>query len=121
MVLGISEQTEKTLRHHWQAFGAGDVDEIMVDYADDAVLITRDGTLKGHAQIRSLFSQISENIFPPGSTTVNLAKQIVEGELAYILWSANSAHYNAPFCTDTFLIHDGKIVAQTFAAQMEPK
>jgi ketosteroid isomerase-like protein len=120
MASGISEQTEKTLRHHWQAFGAGDVDAITADYAEDAVLITPEATHKGQAQIRSLFSNISKNIFPPG-TSLNLANQVVEGELAYILWSANSARYNAPFCTDTFLIHDGKIVAQTFAAQMEPK
>jgi len=39
MALGISEQTEKTLLHHWQAFGAGDVEAIMADYAEDAVLI----------------------------------------------------------------------------------
>jgi ketosteroid isomerase-like protein len=121
VALDINEQTEKTLHHHWQAFGAGDVDAIMADYAEDAVLITRDATLKGHAQIRSLFSQISENIFPPDSTSLKLTNQVVEGEIAYILWSANSARYNAPFCTDTFLIHDGKIVAQTFAAQMEAK
>jgi ketosteroid isomerase-like protein len=121
MASSINEQTERTLRHHWQAFGAGDVEAIMADYAEDAVLITRDATLKGHAQIRSLFSQISENIFPPESTSLHLANQVIEGEVAYILWSAKSALYNAPFCTDTFLIHDGKIVAQTFAAQMEPK
>jgi hypothetical protein len=81
MALGISEQTEKTLLRHWQAFGAGDVEAIMADYAEDAVLITPDGTLKGHAQIRSLFAQVFATIFPPDSTSLHLAKQIRRNSL----------------------------------------
>jgi ketosteroid isomerase-like protein len=121
MASGISEQTEKTLLHHWQAFGAGEVEAIMADYAEDAVLITPDGVLKGHAQIRSLFTQIFATMFPPDSTSLHLAKQVVEGEIAYILWSGSSAHYKAPLATDTFVMRHGKIVAQTFAAQLEAK
>jgi ketosteroid isomerase-like protein len=121
MTSGISEQTEKTLLHHLQAFGVGDVDAVMADYSEDAVLITPDRTLKGHTQIRSLFEQIFANMFPPDSTSLNLAKQVVEGEIAYILWSGSSPHYNAPLATDTFVMRDGKIVAQTFAAQLEGK
>ena len=93
----------------------------MADYADDAVLITPEGTLKGLAQIRPLFAKIFANMFPPNSTSLNLTKQVVEGEIAYILWSGSSAYYNALFATDTFVMRDGKIVAQTFAAQLETK
>ena len=119
--VNISEQAQKTLLHHWQAFKAGDVEAIMADYSEDAIPITPDRTMKGRAQIRSLFAQIFANTFPPGSASLTLAKQVVEGEIAYILWSGSSAHYNAPFCTDTFVMRDGKIVAQTFAAQLLPK
>ena len=118
MVSANSKQTEKTLLHHWQAFEAGDVETIMSDYATDAVLITPDGPLKGHAQIRSMFEKF---LRIPNSISLNLAKQIVEGEMAYILWSGSSALYNATFATDTFVMRDGKIVAQTFAAQLEKK
>ena len=121
MTSGISEQTEKTLLHHLQAFGVGNVDAIMADYSEDAVLITPDGTLKGYAQIRSLFEQIFATMFPPDSTSLTLVRQVVEGDIAYILWSASSSHYHAPLGTDTFVMRDGKIVAQTFAAQMEAK
>ena len=118
MALSNTEQTGKILLHHWQAFGGGDVEAIM---ADDAALITPEGTLKGPAQIRSLFAEIFANMFPADKTSLNLTKQVVEGEIAYILWSGNSTFYNAPFATDTFVIRDGKIVAQTFAAQLEAK
>jgi ketosteroid isomerase-like protein len=121
MSLGNAEQTGKILLHHWQAFGAGDVEAIMADYADDAVLITPEGTLRGLTQIRSLFAKIFANMFPADKTSLSLTKQVVEGKLAYILWSGHSSFYNAPFATDTFVIRDGKIVAQTFAAQLERK
>jgi ketosteroid isomerase-like protein len=121
MASGLSDQTEKTLLHHLQAFAAGDVEAVMADYAADAVLITPDGTLKGYAQIRSVFEQIFTQMFPPDSTSLNLVKQVVEGDIAYILWSATSPHYQAPLGTDTFVMRDGKIIAQTFAAQLEAK
>jgi hypothetical protein len=116
MALDINEQAEKTLLRHWQAFGAGDIEAIMADYAEDAVLITPDGVVKGQAQIQSLFVQMFTNMFPPDKT-----KQVVDGEIAYILWSGSSPYYNIPFATDTFVIRDRKIVAQTFAAQLEGK
>src|SRR5437773_12439094 len=82
MALSNTEQTGKILLHHWQAFGGGDVEAIM---ADDAALITPEGTLKGLAQIRSLFANIFANMFPAGKTSLNLTKQVVEGEIAYLI------------------------------------
>ena len=93
----------------------------MADYAEDAMLITPEGVLKGRTQIQQLFTKIFSDSFPPRSSSLNLTKQVVEGEVAYILWSGSSARYKAPFCTDTFKMHDGKIAWQTFAAQLEAK
>jgi len=50
-----------------------------------------------------------------------MVQQLVEGEIAYIVWSAESQRYRIPLATDTYVIRDGKIVAQTFAARLEPK
>lgn len=121
MTSHTAAQTEKTLLHHLQAFRAGDVDAIMADYPADAMLITPHGVLKGHEQIRALFTQIFTDMFPPDSTSLEILQQVIEGEIAYILWSGRSAHYTAPLGTDTFVMRDGKIVAQTFAAHLEAK
>jgi len=121
MASSSTEQTETTLLRHWQAFGAGDVDAIMADYAEDALIITPDSTLKGRTQIRSLFTRVFASMFPPDKTELNLTRRVVEGEIAYILWSGSSPYYNVPLGTDTFVIRNGKIVAQTFAAQLEKK
>jgi len=120
-IINEGEQTEKTLARHWRDFGACDLESIMADYAPDAVLVTAWATRKGHAEIREGFKMIFAEIFPPKMSTVKLEKQVVEGELAFIVWSGSSPKYNVPFATDTFVIRDGKIVLQTFAAQMDEK
>ncbi len=115
-----AQTTEETLLQHLQAVGDGDIDAIMADYAEDARIFTADGTLHGHEEIRPLFESIIADILPPGSDLV-MMQQIVEGEIAYILWSADSANYSIPLATDTFVIRDGKITTQTLAARIIPK
>ena len=119
MLSEIGKQTEEILLKHLQAFGSGDVDAIMTDYDDASVLIMPEGPLHGTAEIRSGFESLLAD-FPPGST-FELAAQIVEGEIAYIVWSGESEKLKILFATDTFVIREGKIIAQTFAAQMEKK
>ena len=121
MLSEIGKRTEETLLKHLQAFGNGDVDAIMTDYDEAAVLITPDdGPLHGTAEIRAAFESLLADL-PPGSTTLEVSKQIVEGEIAYIVWSGESEKVKVPFATDTFVVRDGKIVVQTFTPQMEKK
>src|SRR5262249_12909764 len=72
MTSHTAAQTEKTLLHHLQAFQAGDVDAMMADYPADAMLMTPHGVLKGHEQIRALFTQIFTDMFPPDSTSLEI-------------------------------------------------
>jgi SnoaL-like domain len=115
----IGKRTEETLQKHLQAFGSGDVDAVMADYDETAVFIKQDGTLRGTDEIRSFFETLVADL-PPGST-LDVSEQIVEEEIAYIVWSGESEKVKIPFATDTFIVRDGKIVAQTLAAQMEKK
>ena len=55
---------------------------------------------------------------PPGSD-LEISQQIVEGDVAFLVWSGKSKNLEIPFATDTLIVRNGKIVAQTFAAQME--
>jgi hypothetical protein len=115
----IGKRTEETLRKHLQAFGSGDVDAVMTDYDEAAVFIKQDGTLRGTDEIRSFFESLVADL-PPGSA-LDVSEQIVEEDIAYIVWSGESEKVKIPFATDTFIVRDGKIVAQTLAAQMERK
>jgi hypothetical protein len=45
----------------------------------------------------------------------------IAGDIAYIAWRASCATAEVALGTDTFVIRNGKIVAQTFAAKIDPK
>jgi hypothetical protein len=68
-----------------------------------------------------MFESIFSHLFPAGTSTLKLEKQTVEGELGFIIWSGSAPKYEVPFATDTFWIRDGKILVQTFAANMVKK
>jgi hypothetical protein len=111
--------TEKVLKHHLDSFAAGDLEAILSDYTEESFMITPDGTSKGIDELREFFAGLLQGL-PPGSRFV-VQKQTIEGEYAYIVWSAGSAKMMIPFGTDTFRIVKGKIVAQTFAGQIISK
>ena len=43
----MTRTPEEVFAHHAQALGAGDLDEIVADYADNAVLISPPGIKRG--------------------------------------------------------------------------
>lgn len=113
------KQTEQTLQNHLQAFGQGDVDAVMADYAEDAVFYTPDGPLRGKAEIRPFFEELITD-FPPGST-IEISQQTIDDELVYLVWSGESEALTISFATDTLIVRNGKIVQQTFAAKIQSK
>ena len=119
MLTLTKNQTEEILNSHIYAFSQGDVDALMADYAEEAIFLTPEGLLRGKAAIRQLFKQLLAD-FPPGSD-VEIAQQIIDEEVAYVVWSGESARLRIPLATDTLLVRDGQIVIQTFAAQIEAK
>lgn len=108
--------TEATLTHHLQALREG-VDEVMRDYTDASVLFTPRGPIRGLAAIRRYYEGFLGNA-PPGLIQgLTVTRQDVDGDTAYILWKAEPF---IPFATETFVIRDGRIVAQSFAV-MAPR
>jgi uncharacterized protein (TIGR02246 family) len=116
-VLGARE----VFQHHARSLGAGDVDEILSDYTDDSVLITPDKVLKGRSAIRAAFEGFVSGVFKPGSYELTMDKLSVEGEIVYAVWHAKCAAVDIVLGTDTFLVRDGKIAVQTFAAKIDPR
>jgi SnoaL-like protein len=112
--------TTETLARHLAAVAEGNLDAIMSDYTDRSVVITPDGPLRGLAEIRMLFDKIITRVLPPGSAFEMLRREI-EGDVAYTVWRGESENFNLLMGTDTFIIREGKIVCQTFAAQIIPK
>ncbi len=112
--------TKDVLDHHLKCFGEGDLEGILSDYAPGAVLFTPDGPLRGADAIRPLFQAMIAEFAKPGAT-FSLKQYYVEGDYAYILWTAETADNVYELGTDTFVVQDGKIVAQSFTGKITPR
>ena len=112
--------TQDVLEHHVHCFGQGDLKGILSDYAPDAVLFTPDGLLRGQEAISSLFTAMLSEFGKPG-TRFNMHRQFVDGDYAYIIWTAETADNLYELCTDTFHVRDGKIAVQSFASKSTPR
>ncbi|HET7540861.1 MAG TPA: nuclear transport factor 2 family protein [Polyangiaceae bacterium] len=108
-----SNVLEATLTNHLQAFLEASIDGVMRDYAKDAVLITRDGPLRGVSEIRAFFVRFIETLPTGFLQAFKLHRQEFIADVGYIVWDALPW---ARLGTDSFVVRDGKIVLQTFAA-----
>ncbi len=112
--------TSEVLDRHLKSFAERYIDGVLADYSADAVLFAPAGPLKGPQAIRPLFENLIAEFEKPGSS-FNMQHRSIDGDHAYIVWSAETADNSYEFATDTFVVRNGKIVAQSFAAKIEPK
>ena len=116
----MSNSTADVLQHHLEAFGNGDLAAILSDYSDDSILVTPETTLRGPAEMGPFFEGLFADFATPG-TSFAMKTQTVEGEIAYIVWTAETGDNVYELGTDTFLVRDGKIAVQTYAAKIRRK
>ncbi len=116
----MAASTQEVLDHHLQSFGAGDVEGMLADYTDQSIVITPAGVLRGKQAISDAFTAVVAEFSKPGMT-FSMDAQTVEGDIAFIAWTAETADNVYDMGTDTFLIQDGKIVTQTFVTKTTPK
>jgi hypothetical protein len=114
------ELTQQVVDHHWKAFQENNLEEVMADYTENSLLITPDSTYRGLAAIRGNFIAAFK-AFPIGQNPLKLNKTVVERDVAYILWQANTPTFDLLFATDTFIIEDGKILSQTYGGFSQSK
>lgn len=112
--------TSDVLDQHLKCFSENDLDGVLADYTSDAVLFVPDGPLKGPDAIQPFFQAFLAEFAKPGAS-FSMHQRYVEGDYAYILWSAETADNSYEAATDTFVVQNGKIVAQSFAARITPK
>jgi ketosteroid isomerase-like protein len=112
--------TKDVLDHHVKCFGDGDLKGILSDYAPDAILFTPDGPLRGADEIRPFFQAMFAEFGKPGATH-RMKHESVQDDYAYVLWTAETADNVYELGTDTLVVRDGKIVAQSFAGKITAK
>jgi ketosteroid isomerase-like protein len=120
MTLTPVASTEAVVGHHLLCFGTGDLEGILSDYTAEAVICSPGGVVRGREAIAEMFRGFFAEFGKPG-TTFNLQHKTYDGEIGYITWSAETPDNRYELGTDTFVVRDGKITAQTFAVKATPK
>lgn len=116
----LVKSTNDVIAHHLKAFAERDLNGVLSDYAADAIFFTHHGPIYGADRIRTLFQTLVTEFAKPGAR-FSLQQQVVEGDYAYILWTAETADNVYELGTDTFVVRDGKIVAQSFTGMIRSK
>ncbi|HEX9541161.1 MAG TPA: nuclear transport factor 2 family protein [Streptosporangiaceae bacterium] len=111
----MTRTPEEVFQHHAQALGAGDLDEIVADYADDAVFITPAGVRGG---IRAAFTQLLADV---PNASWDLKTQIYEDDVLFLEWAADAAMTRVEDGIDTFVFRDGLIRVQTVRYTLQRK
>jgi ketosteroid isomerase-like protein len=112
--------TNDIIDQHLKYFAENDLDGVLADYSSDAVFFIPGEPLRGPDAIKPFFQALLSEFAKPGAS-FSMRQQTVEGEFAFILWTAETADNSYEVATDTFVVRDGKIVAQSFAAKITPK
>ncbi len=106
----MTRTPQEVFAHHGKALAAGDLDEIVADYADDSVLITPAGAARGKDGIRQAFATLLGDL---PDAAWDLKNQVFEGDVLFLEWAADSATNRVDDGVDTFVFRDGVIWAQT--------
>ena len=93
---------------------------MLADYSPDAVLFIPGRPLKGLGELKPFFQAFLAEFAKPGAS-FSMQERSADGDYVYILWGAESADNSYELATDTFVVRNGKIVAQSFAAKVTPK
>ena len=113
-----SRTPQEVFAHHGTALAAGDLDEIVVDYAEDSVLLSPAGVARGKDAIRRVFATLLADL---PNANWDLKTQLFDEDVLFLQWSADSIVNRVDDGVDTFVFRDGMIRAQTVRYTPHPK
>ncbi len=107
----VASKVEAVVVHHITALQAKQLDELLIDYTDQSVLMSPERSFYGLAESRAYWQAAIAGTPPEMMAAIQPVRQDIQGEVAYVVWKAE------PFikmATDTFVIRGGKILAHTY-------
>jgi SnoaL-like domain len=101
-----------------------DIDRIIQEdlarnVAEDCVVLTNRGVFRGHEGVTQLAQLLGEEL--PEHRAFQYTHTVVEGRMALLEWAYEDAQVRVRDGADSYLIEDGRIVAQTIHYTVEQK
>lgn len=107
------------LHDHLRESSEGTVDDHLArNYANDVVVLCGKGVFEGHDGIRTLAETLRREL---PDATFEYGTTLVAGEVAFLEWSATSPAGVVDDGADSYVIRDGRIVAQTIHYPITPR
>jgi len=100
---------QEVFQHHGETLAAGDLEGILSDYSDDAIIISPDGMLRGKDGVRQAFEKLLGDL--PRAEWELLTTHF-EDDIVFLEWKARSEKTKAEDGIDTFVFRDGQIRVQ---------
>jgi hypothetical protein len=113
----MARTPQEIFDHHLHALVARDVDDLLVDYTDDSVLITPAGAAQGRDGIKAAFSQLSDAL---ASAVFDIKSKTYHDEILLLEWTLDSPGFQIDG-VDTFVFGDDSIRVQTISQLVRPK
>ncbi len=107
-----------TFKKHVASFTAGNLDGVLDDFAEHAVVMTPEGVFEGRDRIRALYQGLLAefgNIEKGDSPGISVDALHVRHNTLFISWHAESTRHVFPFGTDLFVFDGNKIERQSIA------
>lgn len=102
---------EEVLDDHLRESKDGTVEaDLARNYSPDLVVLTEDGVFRGHDGLLELTRRLLSELPDPEFEYV---AKVVEGEFAFLKWRGKGGGRQVRDGADSYVIRDGKIVAQT--------
>ena len=114
----MTRTPQEVMAHHSQALGAADLNEIVADFADDAVVVTPAGAKRGKDGVREAFAQLIADL---PDATFKAKSQVFGDDVLLLAWTADAAGSRADDGVDTFMFQDGLIRVQTVYYTLQRK
>ncbi len=87
--------------------------------SEDIVILINRGTFRGHEGVRQLARMLGEEL--PEHRSFEYTYRATEGRMAFLEWAYEDDNVMVRDGADSYLIEDGKIVAQTIHYTVEQK
>lgn len=87
------------------------------NYSPDLVVLARDGVYRGYEGMRKLAQRLREEL---PNAVFEYRTVLVEEDVGFLEWSGRGGNAHVDDGADSFVIRDGKIVAQTIHYTVEP-
>ena len=112
----MTRTPQEIFAHHASALMVGDVDELVADYAEDAVLITPAEVFRGRDGVRGWVKGMLAAL---PDATWDVPTQVFEDDVLFIEWSAVAKDSRVTDGVDTFVFAGDAIRVQTVRFRLE--